>query len=31
VSDDVAETPAPTEEELRLIRNDLDPDGAYTR
>ncbi|HEY7280897.1 MAG TPA: CoA-transferase [Actinomycetota bacterium] len=31
VADDVAETPAPTDEELRLIREDLDPDGAYTR
>jgi glutaconate CoA-transferase subunit B len=31
VADDVTETPAPTEEELRLIREDLDPEGAYTR
>ncbi len=31
VADDVVETPAPTDEELRLIREDLDPDGAYTR
>jgi glutaconate CoA-transferase subunit B len=31
VSDELGETPAPTEEELRLIREELDPDGAYTR
>jgi glutaconate CoA-transferase subunit B len=31
VSDDLGETPAPTEQELRLIREELDPDGAYTR
>jgi glutaconate CoA-transferase subunit B len=31
VSPDVAETPAPTKEELRLIREELDPDGAYSR
>jgi glutaconate CoA-transferase subunit B len=31
VSDDLGETPAPTEEELRMIREELDPDGAYTR
>jgi glutaconate CoA-transferase subunit B len=31
VADDVADTPAPEDEELRLIREDLDPDGAYTR
>ena len=24
-------TPAPTAEELRLIREELDPDGAYTK
>jgi glutaconate CoA-transferase subunit B len=27
----VGETPAPTAEELRLIREELDPGGAYTR
>ena len=27
----VAETPGPTAEELRLIREELDPGGAYTR
>jgi len=31
VSDDVAETPAPTDDELGLIRDELDPGGAYTR
>jgi glutaconate CoA-transferase subunit B len=30
VSDDLGETPAPTDEELRLIREELDPGGAYT-
>ncbi|HEV8421661.1 MAG TPA: CoA-transferase [Actinomycetota bacterium] len=28
---DLTDTPAPTEDELRLIREELDPDGAYTR
>jgi len=28
---DLATTPAPTTEELRLIREELDPEGAYTR
>ena len=31
VAHDLGETPAPTEEELRLIREELDPGGAYTR
>lgn len=31
VAPDVEETPAPTAEELRLIREELDPDGSYTR
>jgi glutaconate CoA-transferase subunit B len=31
VVDDLTETPAPTAEELRLIREELDPEGAYTR
>jgi glutaconate CoA-transferase, subunit B len=31
VADDLGETPAPTGEELRLIREELDPGGAYTR
>jgi glutaconate CoA-transferase subunit B len=31
VPDDVAETAPPTVEELRLIREELDPEGAYTR
>jgi glutaconate CoA-transferase subunit B len=28
---DLAQTPAPTAEELRLIREELDPTGAYTK
>jgi glutaconate CoA-transferase subunit B len=31
VSDDLTQTPAPTDGELRLIREDLDPEGAHTR
>ena len=31
VSATLAETPAPTADELRLIREELDPGGAYTR
>jgi glutaconate CoA-transferase subunit B len=31
VADGVAATPAPTDEELRLIRDELDPGGTYTR
>lgn len=31
VAPELAETPAPTGEELRLIREELDPGGAYTR
>jgi glutaconate CoA-transferase subunit B len=31
VAEDVRETAAPTDEELRLIREQLDPDGTYTR
>jgi glutaconate CoA-transferase subunit B len=31
VADDVEETTPPTEEELRLIREELDPGGAYRR
>jgi glutaconate CoA-transferase subunit B len=30
IASDLATTPAPTDEELRLIREELDPDGAYT-
>jgi glutaconate CoA-transferase subunit B len=30
VADALATTPAPTAEELRLIREELDPGGAYT-
>jgi glutaconate CoA-transferase subunit B len=31
VADDVRETEPPTDEELRLIRDELDPEGTYTR
>jgi glutaconate CoA-transferase subunit B len=31
VAERVATTPAPTKEELRLIRVELDPGGAYTK
>jgi glutaconate CoA-transferase, subunit B len=31
VASSLAETPAPTAGELRLIREELDPGGAYTR
>jgi glutaconate CoA-transferase subunit B len=31
VADDLAETPAPTATELRMIREELDPGGVYTR
>ncbi len=31
VADDLGETPAPTDEELRLIREELDPGGVYTK
>ncbi len=31
IAQSLAETPAPTNEELRLIREELDPGGAYTR
>jgi glutaconate CoA-transferase, subunit B len=31
IAPDVRTTPAPTAEELRLIRVELDPEGAYTR
>ena len=31
VADDLAVTPAPTDEELRLIRAELDPEGVYTK
>jgi glutaconate CoA-transferase subunit B len=31
VADDVGETPPPTGEELRLIREELDPTGVYTK
>jgi glutaconate CoA-transferase subunit B len=31
IAPDVRTTPAPTVEELRLIRVELDPEGAYTK
>ena len=31
VADDLGETPAPSDEELRLIREELDPGGVYTK
>ena len=31
VADDLRETESPTDEELRLIREELDPEGTYTR
>jgi glutaconate CoA-transferase subunit B len=31
VADDLQTTPAPSDEELRLIREELDPQGAYVR
>ncbi len=31
IASDLTVTPAPTDEELRLIREELDPEGAYTR
>jgi glutaconate CoA-transferase, subunit B len=31
IAGDLTDTPIPTDHELRLIRDELDPDGAYTR
>ena len=31
LAEPLAMTPAPTAEELRLIREELDPEGAYTK
>ena len=31
IARDVATTPAPSDDELRLIREELDPGGAYTK
>ena len=31
VADDLETTPDPTDEELRLIREELDPDGVYVK
>jgi len=31
IATDLAATPAPTDEELRLIRVELDPEGSYTK
>ena len=30
IAADLGETPAPSDEELRLIREELDPGGVYT-
>jgi glutaconate CoA-transferase subunit B len=30
LAEPVGETPSPSEEELRLIRSELDPEGVYT-
>jgi glutaconate CoA-transferase subunit B len=30
IAEDLGETPPPTDEELRLIRTELDPSGMYT-
>jgi glutaconate CoA-transferase subunit B len=31
VAADLSETPPPTDDELRLLREELDPDGIYTK
>jgi glutaconate CoA-transferase subunit B len=31
VADDLVETPAPSAEELRIVREELDPQGIYTK
>jgi glutaconate CoA-transferase subunit B len=31
VADDLGATPAPSADELRLIREELDPEGVYTK
>ena len=31
VAPDLATTPPPTAEELRLVREELDPEGVYTK
>jgi glutaconate CoA-transferase subunit B len=31
VADDLGATPPPTTEELRLVREELDPGGVYTK
>ena len=31
VSESLSESPAPTTDELRLIREELDPGGVYTK
>jgi glutaconate CoA-transferase, subunit B len=31
VADDLGETPPPSADELRIVREELDPEGAYTR
>ncbi len=29
LAEDIAETPVPTDEELRVVREELDPEGLY--
>jgi glutaconate CoA-transferase, subunit B len=31
IAEDLSTTPAPSDEELRLIREELDREGAYTK
>jgi len=31
IADQIRETPAPTDEELRMLREDVDPTGLYSR
>jgi len=31
VAPDLSETPPPTADEIRLLREELDPDGIYTK
>jgi glutaconate CoA-transferase subunit B len=31
LAEDLSETPPPTAEDLRLLRDELDPEGIYTK